>query len=308
MTPKAAPSKSEESGLAMLSRTSAEPPAVEDEPPVVNEASSNVKNVDDVNGEALHSGIDVLMGYFDWGIISILLFNCGTVLYMATAVMSFYCCVRASEVLNVMSAMVYVLNSAIDTMSYFIFQRLDWCRHVERCEAKAVLIGFFTSILFDVDFWAIILYLLGSLVFLVSSIQYLLSEDYLESANFLNYLGCCIFVIDSIFYLGSWVNTRFGMTPTANGGKFLGRDCDYLLYADSLFFLGSILYLWAAWLISFKQSWGSYYLSLKVNLAASTVFLVDGVLYFMDTYYSRSTDKALYVDVGDNEMKELSAK
>ncbi len=68
------------------------------------------------------------------------------------------------------------------------------------------------------------------------------------------------------------------------------------------------MYLWAAWLISYKQSYGSYYLSLKVNLAAATVFLVDGVLYYMDTYYSRSTEEAVYVDVVDAEKEELPAK
>ena len=135
------------------------------------------------------------------------------------------------------------------------------------------------------------LFLIGSLIYTVSAWDYLDDTSAFE-ANFCNFLGAAVFMLDSFCYLLQWYRLRqethrssISVAP-AMWLRCRGWHLDLLLTAHILFTLGSALYLWAGILNAFYTDEASYLRALDVNLAAAGVFVVNAAFYGLDEFYS----------------------
>jgi len=211
----------------------------------------------------------------DWALIGYWFFEAGSLCYFFQAILPVVSCVnrlqkyqieRISLWLGVNASIIFVVESFIYLYGWQLGRKsLPNTR------------PFFK----DWNFWGNILFIIGSVGYLLTSIAQLL-DSFLLQAAILNLILAVLFVFDSVFYLLALFEGIHSKAPGNNNTtQTIQANLDYYLQGTLFFIVGSLVYLAAAIFDMMKVNSSSLY------VLGACVFLIDAPLYILSGFQIR---------------------
>ena len=206
----------------------------------------------------------------EWGLNGYCLFCVAAWFYFLQSLAPFFpdwCAHGEDAWCGLIGAVLFLIESLLYCIGWYVERQV----HIERGEING-------RIGESWNFWGNILFVMGSLGYVISAVMgvyHYYGKEYDE----LNFYLAILFIVDSILYsMGSSVGESSRASRPEGAVAWFQSSVDWYTLATALFIFGSILYFISALMV--KMQARAYWVNL-VNLFGGLTFAIDGPLYLI---------------------------